>query len=65
MPKDPIDWICGCACCGDDVIGHYTMNKEEFISKLEEKGWVRYDGEWYCKYCAEKLGLKEIKGGEE
>jgi hypothetical protein len=64
MSNKPIDWICGCACCGDDVIGHYTMSKEEFIYELEEKEWVQRDGNWYCKYCAEKLGLKKHGGAE-
>lgn len=58
MDNEQIDKICRCACCDDVIIGCY-ISSEEFIFELEEKGWVKCDGKWYCKYCAEKLGLKE------
>lgn len=56
--KIEIDKIRKCACCDDVIIGCYITN-EEFMLDLEEKGWVQCDGKWFCKHCAEKLGLNE------
>jgi len=52
---------CACADCRVWAL-RLARSRQKAGRALVGRGWVKHQGRWYCPECAERKGLRQVKG---